>query len=91
MTRTIRTIAQAAKYGMALHVECMQCKRTADFLASDVAQYVKHPHRAFEDAPFVCSICGSRNMKIYPFDIEAGRDRKPGTDIVVWKPTRIRI
>ena len=91
MTRTIRTIAQAAKYGMALRVECLKCKRTADFLASDVVQYIRHPHRDFESAPFVCSICGGREMKIYPFDLATGRDRKPGTEIVVWKPTRIRI
>ena len=90
MTRTIRTIAQAARYGMALRVECLKCKRSADFLASDVVQYIRHPHRDFESAPFVCSNCGNRRMKVYPFDIKGGRDRKPGLEMVVWRPTKVK-
>lgn len=70
---------------MILSVTCKSCGHLAQFMASDVAQFV-NPGREIELLPFRCGECGKNECKVIASEYD--RDRRP--DIIVWRPMRLR-
>jgi len=85
MTTSIKSLRQAAKYGMLLEVHCRQCSHTGRFLASDVAKFV-NPSKALERLPFRCSECATNDCETTAIEID--RDRKP--KVLVWRPMLLK-
>lgn len=85
MTSTIWTLAQAARHGMLIRIECKGCGRLAQFLASEVAQFQPRA-RLVDDLRFHCKECDGRVFHIRPVHWDRERKRHE----VVWQPTKLK-
>ena len=85
MTRTIRTLGQAARHAMLVRAECPACDRKADFFANDLCGFFGFG-REIDSLPFTCGACGRPASRItameFPSDERA--------DKVVWRPVKVR-
>lgn len=85
MTRTIRSLADAARHGMFVVATCRDCKREARFLASDLAEMFGYG-RSLSGLRFKCTRCDSRNCEVKPE--LPGFERQHET--VVWRPVKVK-
>jgi hypothetical protein len=84
VARIIRTLGEASRHGMIIRAECARCRKTADFLASDLA-HVYGYGREFSSIPFRCDLCGDRPTSVLPVEhIPDERSKR-----YVWRPTLI--
>lgn len=67
---------------MALRIGCKTCKRTADYLASDIVQF-QPPGRGLEQLRMVCKECSGREITVSAFELS----RKRENEVVIWRPT----
>ena len=85
MTRTIRTLRQAARHDFLLRVTCPACRREAVFLVFDVAALYGEG-RTIGSLRFKCSQCGGTDGRAVPFHQGSSRKR----EIVVWRPVKVK-
>ncbi|HEV7414819.1 hypothetical protein [Tianweitania sediminis] len=67
---------------MALRIGCKACKRTADYLASDIVRF-QPAGRGLEALRMVCKECGAREITVSAFELP----RKRENEVVIWRPT----
>ncbi|MBZ9654664.1 hypothetical protein [Phyllobacterium lublinensis] len=84
MTRTLKTLGEAARHGMLVRVTCRKCEKVGFFIASDLATVNGHG-RTFKSLKFRCKECNVVDCEVMPF--EDDRDRVH-TNRVIWRPTR---
>lgn len=85
MTRTIRTLGQAARHDFLLSVSCPSCQRETVFLASDIAA-IYGEGRTIGSLRFTCTQCGDKGGSALPFHQDSSRKR----EIVVWRPVKVK-
>jgi C4-type Zn-finger protein len=85
MTRTIRTLGQAAQHDLLLKIVCPACRRETRFLASDVAALYGHG-RSIDSLRFFCTACGARTADVLAYHHESSRTR----EVIVWRPMKIK-
>jgi hypothetical protein len=82
MTRTIKTLGQAARHGMLVRVTCRKCEKVGYFVASDLANVNGHG-RSFESLKFRCRECDVIDCEVVPFEDDRDRVNKKR---IVWRP-----
>jgi hypothetical protein len=68
MTRTIKTLGQAARHGMLVRVMCRKCEKVGFFVASDLANVNGHG-RTFDSLKFRCKECDVADCEVVPFHL----------------------
>ena len=85
MTSTIKTLGQATRHRLFVMAECRTCKRSARFLASDLASIFGHGRNPYT-LKFKCTNCDSSNCTStleWP-DFERTHEH------YVWRPVKVK-
>ena len=85
MTRTMKTLGQAARQGMLVRVMCRKCEKVGFFVASDLANVNGHG-RTFESLKFRCKECNVVDCEAVAFEDDRDRVNKKR---IVWRPAQM--
>jgi hypothetical protein len=67
MTRTIKTLGQAARHGMLVRSRCRKCNKAASFTADSLADMFGHG-REIRSLNFKCRDCNSTECEVLPYE-----------------------
>ena len=67
MTRTIKTLGQAARHGMLVRSRCRKCNKAASFTADSLAGMFGHG-REIRSLKFKCTDCNSTSCEVLPYE-----------------------
>ncbi len=85
MTRTLKTLGQAARHGMLVRVTCRKCEKVGFFVASDLANVNGHGC-TFQSLKFRCRECDVVDCEVAPFEDDRDRVHKKRT---VWRAVQV--
>jgi hypothetical protein len=76
MTRTIKTLGQAARHAMLVRSRCRKCSKAASFTAGSLADMFGHG-REIRSLKFRCKDCNSTDCEVLPYEDILERKVKP--------------
>ena len=67
MTRTMKTLGQAARHAMLVRSRCRKCNKTASFTAGSLTDMFGHG-REIRSLKFRCKDCNSTDCEVLPYE-----------------------